>query len=73
MDIFGAARGHYSAIKDEAAFDINICVTNQSDKDALKNMISAIRRFNEANQCMNLLTSLEDHYKSGVEEKENED
>lgn len=70
MDLFGVTRSHYIAQKDEASFDMNVLANNQTDEDALRKMVGALRRFNEASQALNLLDALESHYKgAGLEQQ----
>lgn len=63
MDIFGAVRSWYTQVLTEAAFDINVCVQDQSKEDCLKNMVSAIRRYSDANECLKVVDALERNYK----------
>ena len=72
MDLFGVTRSHYIAQKDEASFDMNVLANNQSDEDAIRKMVGALRRFNEASQALNLLDALESHYKGAGLEKQPE-
>ena len=70
MDLFGVTRSHYIAQKDEASFDMNVLANNQTDEDALRKMVGALRRFNEASQALSLLDALESHYKgAGLEQQ----
>ena len=70
MDLFGVTRSHYIAQKDEASFDMNVLANNQTDEDALRKMVGALRRFNEASQALSLLDALESHYKgTGLEQQ----
>lgn len=62
MDIFGAVRGHFKAIQDEAAFDLNVCIQNQDGDDVVGRMIKAIRRYHDASSHLSLLDTLEGHY-----------
>ena len=62
MDIFGAVRGYYNQILTEAAFDLNVCVRDQGKDEAVKNMVSALRRYREANECLRTLDQLEENY-----------
>lgn len=62
MDIFGAVRGHFKAIQDEAAFDLNVCIQNQDGDDVVERMIKAIRRYHDASSHLSLLATLEEHY-----------
>ena len=62
MDIFGAVRGHFKAIQDEAAFDLNVCIQNQDGDNAVDRMIKSIRRYHDASSHLSLLANLEEHY-----------
>lgn len=69
MDIFGAVRGWYNQILTEAAFDLNVCVRDQGNDEAVKKMVSALRRYREANECLRTLDQLEENYKGANEQQ----
>lgn len=71
MDIFGATRGWYNNMLTEAAFDINVCVQNQVAESCLSSMIKAVRRYNEASECLKLIDHLEQNYKSPAQNNPN--
>ena len=72
MDIFGAVKGWYNQILTEAAFDINVCVQDQGKADSVKNMISAVRRYHDASECLKLVDVLEQNYKGGAQQQTSE-
>jgi hypothetical protein len=58
MDIISAAESHFRALMDKNAFEINVCVKDQSRDDSLQKLITAIKNFSNAKNNYEVVLNL---------------
>ena len=58
MDIIQAAESVIKGRLDEYAFEINACLHNQSEKEALDRLLATIRKYGTAVSEMEVLTKI---------------
>ncbi len=58
MDIISAAESHFRALMDKNAFEINVCVKDQSREDSLQKLITAIKNFSTAKNNYDVVLTL---------------
>ena len=60
MNIISAAESHFRALMDKNAFEINVCVKDQSRQDSLEKLITAIKNFSTAKNNYEVVLSLKE-------------
>lgn len=64
MDIISAAETHFRALMDKNAFEINVCVKDQSRDGALEKLIAAIKSFSIAKNNYEVVLNLKNQLNS---------
>ena len=64
MNIISAAESHFRALMDKNAFEINVCVKDQSRQDSLEKLITAVKNFSTAKNNYEVVLSLKEQLDS---------
>lgn len=66
MDILKATESHFRALMDEHAFNINLCIQDQSREDCLEKLITHINRYNVAKNGHDTITTIKSQMQSTI-------
>lgn len=72
MDIISAAESHFRALMDKNAFEINVCVKDQSREDSLQKLIGVIKGFSTAKNNYEVVLNLKNQLNSMSQNEDSE-
>lgn len=58
MDIINAVESHFKHVMDVSAFEINVCVKDQSKENAFQKLVNAIQKFDKARSNYEIVQNL---------------
>lgn len=64
MDIIRASESHFRSLMDKSAFEINLCIQDQSKDECFEKLISAIKRYNDAKEGYETIINLKNQIAS---------